>query len=88
MLKQFYFKTSAGTIWIRPQPKTDRYWLGIDDQRLGTYYSPSAAADDVYTRHTGWQPLDALPRSELPRDLSRWTRGTPETPDSSESEND
>ena len=78
MARQYYYKTSVGTVWIRPQPDTDRFHLGIGDGPLGSYHSPEAAADDVYTQHTGWRPLDRLPKSELPRDITEWQVGVPE----------
>ncbi len=75
----FHYKTSVGTVWIRPQPDAlGRFELGIDNESLGSYHSPVAAADDVYTGHTGWFELDTLDGSILPCDLSEWEKGVPD----------
>ncbi len=52
----YYTRTVVGTFWIRPD-NVHGWSLFIDDDRnvelLGSYSSPEAAADDVYTQHTG-----------------------------------
>ena len=70
-----YFKrTGVGTFWIRP---FERQW-GLfvehhgDMEYLGSYDSPEAAADDVYTQHTGWDAWDGPDRPEAPADLGEW----------------
>jgi hypothetical protein len=75
-MAKYHYRTSVGTVWIKPQPGTDRYWLGIEAERLGSYQSPGSAADDVYTGSSGWPPLDRLPRAEKPRDISEWETGS------------
>jgi hypothetical protein len=70
----YRFRSPVGTLWIKPQRNSDRFWLGINDERVGSYHSPEAAADDVYTQHTGWRPWDSASGLQKPRDLTEWER--------------
>jgi hypothetical protein len=70
------YRSPVGVFWIRPQPNSEeRFWLGIGDERLGSYDSARAAVDDVYTQHTGWHAWDSLRDANAPTDLSEWERG-------------
>lgn len=77
----YHVKTRAGTFWIMPQPGSPgRYWLGVDDDALGSYASPMQAADDVYMHATGhhdWDKLDT--KVNAPTDLSEWHKGPPDS---------
>jgi hypothetical protein len=73
----FHYVSPVGVLWIKPQPGTDRVALGIDEEPLGSYHTPQAAADDVYTQHTGSHAWDSLTNVRLPRDLSEWEPGLP-----------
>jgi hypothetical protein len=76
MPEEYWFRSAVGVFWIRPQPGHEgRYWLGIDDERLGSYHSPRSAADEVYMRHTGWHAWDRLRDADAPRDIGEWERG-------------
>jgi hypothetical protein len=71
----FYKHTSVGTFWIRPENMHG--WslfidCGGDTESLGSYSSPEAAADDVYTQHTGWDAWDIPNRRDAPTDLGEW----------------
>ncbi len=71
---KYTYRTRVGTFCIRPQPNSPgRWWLCIGDDALGSYHSPEAAADDVYTQSTGHFEWDSLPPVEDPTDLSEWT---------------
>ena len=60
MARAYRFQSPVGLVWVRPQPGTDRYRLGIETEPIGSYHSPEAAADDVANRASGWRPLDLL----------------------------
>lgn len=67
----YYFRSRVGL--FRIIPANGRYYLVLNDNVLGAYNSPIAAADDVYTHTTGdwsWDRLDGLVSS--PTDLSVW----------------
>ncbi len=73
----WYYKTRVGTFHIRPDAYNRHRWsLWIDDENLGSYDSPDAAADDVYTQHTGWNEWDSLPSVTQPTDLTEWRRAS------------
>jgi hypothetical protein len=72
----YYYRSSVGTFWIRPEPGSpSQVQLGVGDEVLGCYHSPEAAADDVYTQHTGYYAWDSLPSVTDPTDLSEWQKG-------------
>lgn len=77
----FYYESSIGTFWIKPQPGSPgRWWLGFDDEALGSYASPNLAAGDVYTHTTGlteWDRLDGKLRN-VPDDIREWEQGEPD----------
>ena len=52
--------------------KTDKGLRTGDRELLGSYHSAEAAADDVYTQHTGWHEWDVPGRNNAPRDLGEW----------------
>jgi hypothetical protein len=71
----WYRQTESGVFWIRFDPSTrTRFLLGIGDEPLGWYYSPEAAADDVFLQKTGWSEWDSLAAATKPKDLSEWVR--------------
>lgn len=73
----YHYRSDVGTFWIGPDG-SGRFRLGIDDERLGSYHSPKAAADDVYSQSTGCSEWDSLLATSEPSDLSEWTGGKPE----------
>ncbi len=75
----YHYKTRVGTFWIASQPNAPgNFYLGVDDDILGPYYSPEAAADDVYSQSTSHYEWDAIDESVTsPCDLSEWIKGRP-----------
>jgi hypothetical protein len=73
----YFLKTSIGTLWIRPE-RTHGWSLSIeshgDTELLGSYSSEIAAADDVFTQHTGWDQWDEPRRMNIPTDLGEWEK--------------
>jgi len=71
----WFHKTEAGTFWIRFVPRgRGMFVLGIDDQELGSYFSPEAAADDVYLQKTGYDLWDSVQDVCKPVDIAEWKR--------------
>jgi len=75
-----YFKaTSVGTFSIRPD-QGNRWGLYIesngDTELQGSYDSAAAAADDVYTQHTGWDEWDIPARMNAPSGPDEWERSS------------
>lgn len=67
--------TEAGDFWIRFDPLSRKgFLLGIDEEALGSYYSPEAAADDVYLQKSGCGEWDSETPAWKPSDLSEWIR--------------
>jgi hypothetical protein len=65
----------AGIFWIRFDPRgRGRFLLGIDGETLSSYYSPEAAADDVFLQTTGWSLWDSLESPRKPDSLDDWIR--------------
>lgn len=65
----------AGVFWIRFDPRGGgRFLLGVDDEELNLYYSPEAAADDVFMQATGWPAWDSLEPPKKPESLDDWVR--------------
>jgi len=77
----YYYESQIGIFWIKPQPGCPgRWWLGFDDEALGSYASPALAAGDVYSHCTGhyeWDMLDAQ-LLDVPESILEWERSTPE----------
>lgn len=68
-------ETEVGVFRIRFDPLSGgRFILGIGAEDLGAYYSPEAAADDVFLQKTGWPAWDDLSSPSRPEDLSHWSR--------------
>jgi hypothetical protein len=78
MSQNVYFtKTAVGTFWIRPN-MNNGWSLSIesdgDTELLNSYGSAIAAADDVYTQHTGCDEWDLPVRNDAPSDLGQWAK--------------
>jgi hypothetical protein len=67
----WYFKTRFGIFKIVPT-KNGRYELMMNDEFLGNYHSPEAAADDVYTQHSKHDPWDEASNIDPPDGLMEW----------------
>ncbi|MGJ8586441.1 MAG: hypothetical protein ACSHXD_20315 [Marinosulfonomonas sp.] len=70
----YQYYTSSGTVGILPEPK-GRWKVMFDEENLGSYHTPEAAADDVSGGHT-FSPSNGVDLGELgiPEDLSDWTK--------------
>lgn len=70
----YVFQTRRGPIKIMPVPQ-GRYAVIYDDENLGSYHSPVAAADDVSGGHT-FSPSNGVEFDELdvPSDIGEWKR--------------
>lgn len=72
----YYYKyqTRRGVVKLWPEPN-GRYQVVYDDEGLGSYHSPEAAADDVSGGHT-FSPSNGVDFEELgvPGDLTEWEK--------------
>ena len=58
---------------FRVEPQDDGRWaLWFKEEILGSYHSPVAAADDVYTQSTGDYDWDSLRGADIPTDIYEW----------------
>jgi hypothetical protein len=70
---RYFYKSRVGVFEISPQVSVPgRYALLLKGEFLGSYHSPQAAADDVYTQHTGDHDWDSLSSVTEPSDLTEW----------------
>jgi hypothetical protein len=75
----YYYRTKFGTFWIKPDPSLKNRWcLYIDNECLGNYHSPEAAAGDVYMGTTGHYEWDCQDSVAEATDLSEWELGEPD----------
>lgn len=76
-MKIYQYKALVGTFIIKPQ-SNDRWGLWLNDDLLGSYHSPIAAADDVYTQSTGdfdWDTYNIFDTDilvDIPTDIYEW----------------
>ena len=80
-MKNYIYNADIGTLEIR---QTDQllYQLWIEEEMIGEYESPEAAATDVAGFETDYLEWDKL-KNELenvPSNLAQWTVVTEETP--------
>ncbi|MER3352353.1 MAG: hypothetical protein RLQ73_00085 [Hoeflea sp. D1-CHI-28] len=70
----YQFYTPHGTVSILPEP-AGRWKVMFNEEHLGSYHSPEAAADDVSGGHT-FEPSGDADLSELgiPDNLGEWTK--------------
>lgn len=66
------YKTNVGTFII--QPWQGRFGLFINNDCLGSYHSPEAAADDVFMCATGHYEWDRRLSVNHPCELGEWQR--------------
>ena len=67
------FQTRMGT--VRIVPNDNRWVVLFGDENLGSYHSPSAAADDVAGGHT-FTPSTGVDLGSLgiPDDIGEWSK--------------
>lgn len=70
----YQYHTNQGTVGILPEPE-GRWKVLFDEENLGSYHSPEAAADDVSGGHT-FSPSNGVDLGELgiPGDLGEWNK--------------
>lgn len=70
----YKYKTQHGVIKLWPQPNR-RYQVVYNEEILGSYHSPEAAANDVSGGHT-FSPSNSVDFEELgvPSDLTEWQK--------------
>ncbi|WP_139189468.1 hypothetical protein [Thalassobaculum litoreum] len=73
-LYYFQYTTTSGTVSLIPE-KDGRYAIKFQDEHLGSYQTPGAAADDVSGGHT-YSPSDGTDLGALgiPEDLGEWEK--------------
>jgi len=75
---KYMYKSEICTFFIVPN-NSDRYDLlvkeksGIED-KLGSYHTPTSAADDVYMCETGYHPWDNQFDVDEPASLEDWIK--------------
>jgi hypothetical protein len=68
---RWQYSSKHGVFTIYPTPN-GRYTLSLDNEALGFYHSPGAAADDVYMGATGAYEWDADDEIERPEGIFKW----------------
>ena len=76
----WHLKTKFGTFWIieANNDLQDGYFLGINDQELGSYNNLDIAVKDVYEQSTGHLQWDSQAKVKVPENISQWVEGSPE----------
>ena len=76
---EYHYKTKLGIFRISPDPEIPgQYRLYMDQLWIGSYFSAEAAASDVYTQTTGYDPWDLQDEAVFdPRNLGQWQEGAP-----------
>jgi hypothetical protein len=76
MKVMYTFQSAVGLFWIKPQNDGSKLWrLGLDDEWLGSYPTPIAAAKDVFAHQSGWDAWDQRQWEEGdPVDINTWTQ--------------
>lgn len=67
------YNTPVGT-WVIRINRDNRYELCLGDNCFGVYSSAVAAADDVFTQHTGCDKWDDLDLDSIPTDIYEWEK--------------
>ena len=77
----YYYESPIGVFWIKFHAGVPgRWWLGFDDETLGSYATANMAAGDVYSHVTGhceWDSLDCQ-IMDVPESIIEWKRGDPD----------
>jgi len=70
-MKIYRYQSPMGLFLIKAQPNA-RWGLWFKDELLGSYHTPVAAVDDVYTQATGEYDWDTLEGVDIPTDVYEW----------------
>ena len=76
----WHLKTKLGTFWVveANNDLKDRYFLGVNDQELGSYNDLDLAAKDVHEQATGYLQWDSQAKVKAPDNISQWVQGVPD----------
>lgn len=71
------YHSPIGIIEIKYDNRAEKLALWLNDVCGGYYLTPEAAADDVFTQHSGIDAIDDLEEPDcflLPHDLGEWIK--------------
>jgi len=74
----WYHKTKLGTFWIVESEQDHRYYLGMDQDSIGTYQRLEDAISDIKEHETGCLKWDESRGAYVPEDVQEWVEGEPE----------
>lgn len=74
----WYHKTKLGTFWIIESEENHQYYLGMDEDSLGTYKQLEDAIHDIKDQATGNLKWDMARNPTVPEDIQEWIEGEPE----------
>jgi len=57
-------------------PHNNRWMLYICEESVGSYHSPAAAADAVFTQHTDFDEWDECVCEDIPAGINSWLTST------------
>ena len=73
----WHFKTVMGIFWIVRAEESEKFFLGIDEESLGTYKSYQDALDGINTHMTGYLAWDTETQMHVPASIESWMLGEP-----------
>ncbi len=75
----WHFKTLCGIFWLVPEETQEgtRFFLGVDEEPLGSYISHEAALMDINHHTTGYLDWDTHAKTQVPTQLELWNCGEP-----------
>lgn len=71
---KFFFRTRIGTFYIAQDPQNARWVIFYENESLGSYYTPSQAAEDLAGGHTYTPSCGDTSRLGIPADIGDWER--------------
>lgn len=75
----WHVKTKLGTFWIvESDEQAQKYYLGCEDEDLGSYDSVLNAVQDVCNHETGRLEWDEQISVKVPENIEDWDEGPPE----------
>ena len=77
----WYLKTRLGVFWVIPlkdkKDKSEKYVLGVNDEKLAFYTDVEQAAKDVHDQTTGFMKWDMESMVKAPLHINEWVEGEP-----------
>lgn len=74
----WHHKTRLGTFWIVESEENHQYYLGMDDDTLGTYQRLEDAISGIKKQETGNLKWDQARSPAIPEDIHEWDEGEPD----------